>query len=367
VLESYRRVTSSGNFIPEIDGLRFFAIASVFIFHLTGDILKHSPADAVPRLEAGLLFPLTQVLNMGVSLFFAISGFVLALQFAARVPLNKYFQRRLTRLEIPYLLSLVLFFALKVAAGKGNLAELLPHFLASVFYVHNLLFGVPSSINFVAWSLEVEVQFYLLAPVFGCLFAIKRRLIRRMILVGLILLATRLPASKLSLLGYCQYFLAGFLFAELYLSYRERWLRHWTWDVVTVAAGTALLAVSIRGGSIAAWSSPWLIGLLFAGSFRGVLTNRIVTQRWLTTIGGMCYSIYLLHNYLIAGVGMLTERWGADLALATRLFLQFLIIGIPVLLISALYFRFVERPCMRANWPRRLSTRIRIAAAPTPC
>jgi peptidoglycan/LPS O-acetylase OafA/YrhL len=32
---SFRRITSSGTFIPEIDGLRFVAIASVVMHHLT--------------------------------------------------------------------------------------------------------------------------------------------------------------------------------------------------------------------------------------------------------------------------------------------------------------------------------------------
>ena len=32
------RITSSGNFIPEIDGLRFVAIVSVVLFHLYGFI-----------------------------------------------------------------------------------------------------------------------------------------------------------------------------------------------------------------------------------------------------------------------------------------------------------------------------------------
>ena len=42
LLTPFRRVTSSGNFIPEIDGLRFLAIASVFLYHLAGDVMRHS-------------------------------------------------------------------------------------------------------------------------------------------------------------------------------------------------------------------------------------------------------------------------------------------------------------------------------------
>ena len=34
ILSRLKRVTSSGDFVAEIDGLRFFAIAAVFVFHL---------------------------------------------------------------------------------------------------------------------------------------------------------------------------------------------------------------------------------------------------------------------------------------------------------------------------------------------
>src|SRR5277367_4309129 len=79
-LEPYQRITSTGAFIPEADGLRFLAILSVFIFHLAGDVLRHSPGAPPPT---GWIFATTQVLSFGVPLFFAISGFILGAPFAA--------------------------------------------------------------------------------------------------------------------------------------------------------------------------------------------------------------------------------------------------------------------------------------------
>ena len=58
----------------------------------------------------------------GVELFFVISGFILGLPFAAHylkgaapVSLRKYYLRRLTRLEPPYIVALLVLFIL--AAG----------------------------------------------------------------------------------------------------------------------------------------------------------------------------------------------------------------------------------------------------------
>ena len=39
---------------------------------------------------------------------------------------------------------------------------------------------------------------------------------------------------------------------------------------------------------------------------------------------------------------------------ATRLSVQFLLMSPVVLLIGGLYFRWVERPCMRPDWPQQL-------------
>src|SRR5690349_457011 len=173
-LEPYRRITSTGQFIPEIDGLRFLAIFSVYIYHLTGVVLRNSPLGYAQSLGSNWLLLVTQILNIGVPLFFVISGFILSLPFAEvhrhlrkPVSLKKYFWRRVTRLEPPYFLCLFLFFILKIAGHRGTAVSLLPNLIASIFYVHNPIFGRPSDIDFVAWSLEVEIQFYILAPLLG--------------------------------------------------------------------------------------------------------------------------------------------------------------------------------------------------------
>jgi peptidoglycan/LPS O-acetylase OafA/YrhL len=367
-LAPYRRITSSGQFIPEIDGLRFIAILSVYIYHLAGDVLRHTPDSQVLALHGYWLFSVTQILNIGVPLFFVISGFILGLPFAAGhlrrqrpVPLKKYFLRRLTRLEPPYLLCLLLFFALKVLAGRGAAGLLLPHLGASVLYVHNLLYGAPSVINFVAWSMEIEIQFYLLAPVLALIFAVSKASVRRSLLVAGLLLATAVSklvwghaALELSLLGYAQYFLAGFLLVEIHLSGGLQRPAIWLWDLVSICGWPLLLALLVRGANVADWVAPWLILLLYVAAFRGLGMNRFVANAWIATIGGMCYSIYLLHNYVIAGTGLLTERFFADYPFEIRLLLQFALITPAVLAVGALYFRAVERPCMRPDWPQQL-------------
>jgi peptidoglycan/LPS O-acetylase OafA/YrhL len=371
-LEPYQRITSSGRMIPEIDGLRFLAIFSIFIFHLAGDLLRHSMPGYSDTLRSNALFRVTQILSVGVPLFFVISGFVLSLPFALAqhqigkpVSIRKYFWRRITRLEPPYVLCLLLFFLMKVAAARGMAGQLWPHLLASVAYLHNAAFARPSDINIVAWSLEIEVQFYILAPLMASVFLIGNTRLRRSVLAALVFAATavsalvfRDPRLQLSLLGYGQYFLVGFLFTEAYLSCRGERRRQWVWDLVSVVGWSLLLLLLVSNSNPGRWIMPWLILILYLAAFHGVAMNHFVSNPWIVTIGGMCYTIYLLHNYIIAGIGILTERLHPGGGFAVRLSVHFLLISPIVLMISALYFRFVERPCMRPDWPIRARTRM---------
>jgi len=40
ILKKFGRITSSGDFVPEIDGLRFFAVISVVLFHINEYLLS---------------------------------------------------------------------------------------------------------------------------------------------------------------------------------------------------------------------------------------------------------------------------------------------------------------------------------------
>lgn len=266
----------------------------------------------------------------------------------------------MTRLEPPYILCLVLLVLAKLAFVKGSVTQYLPHFLASAFYLHNSIYGTFSSINVVAWSLEIEVQFYVLAPLLAAAFFIRSREFRRLIMCLLVIGATGLsqmvrgePRLALSLLGYSQYFLVGLLFADFHTTADGPAEPKWKWDFISVIGWPMLLVALCLVPVVAVWIAPWLILILYHAGLRGPVFNSFFANPLIATIGGMCYSIYLLHNYLVYGLGTITESpfrtWGFE----ARLAVQFLLMAPIVLLVSALYFRFIERPCMRPDWPRR--------------
>ena len=377
---SLRRHTSSGLYVPELDGLRFVAILSVFIYHLSGDVIRHNP-PGVPE-PTSTFYILAERLNIGVPLFFAISGMILGLPFArfwlkggSKVSLKRYFLRRVTRLEPPYVITLLLFFVLKYLGDRGTIAEMLPHLGASLIYLHSLIFHELSSINSVGWSLEVEVQFYILAPLLAMVFAIRNGWLRRMIIGAAISLAAisspwaadsglaRLdPADwikHLSLAGNIQYFLTGFLLADFFLLMPPSSRRSGRWDLVTLVGWPLLGFLLVAAPQVAFTALPVAILLLYAAVFYGPLSNRAFGTVWVASIGGMCYSIYLLHNYAIALLGFGTERIGQTLPFEARFAIQMLLMGPVILVVSICFFRLIEQPCMRPDWPARLLALVR--------
>jgi peptidoglycan/LPS O-acetylase OafA/YrhL len=379
-LARFSRVTGSGAFIPEIDGLRFLAIALVVLFHLTVGLAIKAPATYTAPPGDLLALVASQGYH-GVELFFVISGLILALPFAAHhltgqrvVPLGQYFLRRVTRLEPPYMLCMVLAFLGLVLVKGRSASELLPHLGASLLYLHNLIYGAETPIDNVAWSLEIEIQFYLLVPVLAGVFAIQPRWLRRAVIAlaaaASAVLAWWLIAPEtrawLSILRFLHFFLMGFLLADVLLvDWKGRPATSPAWDLATLLGWPLLLALWTLGrGTLGeALGFPAVAFLLAVAAFRGPWTNRVLTTPWLTTVGGMCYSIYLLHNPLLGAVLTVTSRLAPTGRWALDVLVQ-LALTLPAVLVPAgLYFVLVERPCMQRDWPRRLLAAARFSRA----
>jgi peptidoglycan/LPS O-acetylase OafA/YrhL len=366
------RVTSSGKFIPQIDGLRFIAITLVLMFHLRGYVLEKLPVHFAS--EQSRLARLLEHGSAGVELFFIVSGFILAVPFASYhlkkarpVNLKAYFLRRLTRLEPPYIICLLLLFLLFIITKHYSPWELLPHLAAGLFYAHSLIYQQNNILDTVMWSLEIEVQFYLLTPLLTNVFAIPGKVRRRSMIVIAILLCVAaqwllMPAEgwlRATVLNYLQYFLVGFLLADIFLlDWDESSRAEWSWDLVSLAGWPLLFQVWCFP-DVSRWVFPLLAFLLYCAAFRGLYTKRVLSHPLLTSIGGMCYTIYLLHYPLIGAFGKFTARFVAGNSFTLNLLLQTALLVPIVLFFSIIYFLLIEKPCMRKDWPEQLQCKIR--------
>jgi peptidoglycan/LPS O-acetylase OafA/YrhL len=357
----FRRITGGGVFIPQIDGLRFVAIASVVAFHLYAQLVRYKGVAAGGLAGFGLRHG-----DRGVSLFFVISGFILGVPFASRwltnappVKLGKYFFRRLTRLEPPYILNLLLCFFLLVSVNHVSFRSLVPHLLASMVYGHNFIYGTPSTVNPVAWSLEVEVQFYCLVPMLALIFVVPSKNIRRclmlvaMLVIGLAQLRwmnSEVGSGRFTIAYYLQFFIAGFVLADIYLT--EARTVHWGWDWVSFAGWP--LVFLLDSPSFYRVGMPFVVIAVYIAAFRGQTASRVFRWPALTIVGGMCYTIYLLHFTVIAAVTRFVPH---------RAEMEIVILFIPVailaiLLSSAVYYLLIERPCMDKHWPTQLASAV---------
>lgn len=367
------RITSSGRFIPEVDGFRFVAILPVVIQHISERVQRYSEIQWAQPIKQDSVAFLASRGTIGVYIFFAISGFILSLPFAKyrlqggkKISLKYYFWRRVTRLEPPYIIWMTVFLLVLLIQGTYGISELLAHFGASIFYLHNIVFGEYSLINPVAWSLEIEIQFYLLAPLLAFLFfSIRLRWLRRMVLLGAIFLLIGLQhqlgwyqsTAKLTILCQLQHFLVGFFLTDLYLTESREKPRssHWLFDGLAVVSLFVLaFSWSEEGLKNVIFSTTLII--LFLTAYHGKFSLRMLRNPWITAIGGMCYTIYLIHLPLIEGLIRLTKHLTFTNIFSINLLLQFLLMTPIILAFSILGFLLLEKPCMDKHWPKKLSS-----------
>jgi peptidoglycan/LPS O-acetylase OafA/YrhL len=146
-----------------IDGLRGIAALLVLVFHIWHNAGLSEVAKSFPRwLDATFM-----TFGNGVDIFFVISGFVIAhsIRNMTVTPARaaNFALRRQIRLDPPYWVCTFVALALTFVASRKNPALVhLPSahaVAANIFYLQGFL-GLPN-IDPVAWTLCLEVQFYI--------------------------------------------------------------------------------------------------------------------------------------------------------------------------------------------------------------
>ena len=376
------------NNFPLFDGLRALAALSVLAFHASyfaGIGVTDSP-----------LKPYTGRLEVGVSIFFVISGFLLYRPFVrARLDdeppprTGAYAWRRFLRIVPGYWVALTVV-ALWLGVPDVFTPSGIPTFygFAQSYSSDTLLGGIGQ-----AWSLCVEVAFYAFLPLWALVMRrVGRRSDRRRAFVqelgGLLLLvlasiaykvwaleqapasSLRSPPYMLSLPGYLDQFAIGMLLAVLSVWYAGRSALPPALGVIRrvpglawVGAGIAFWAVStqigLNGGLLQSLTTRTFferhalyavvaLGLVlpavFAEPRRGV-PGRLLSTRIAVYLGLVSYGVYLYHDAVVRQVtdSIDPSLSGVGLRFATNLALG--IAGAVVL--ASLSYYLVERPALR--------------------
>lgn len=381
ILAPFQRKTSSGRYLPEVDGLRCLAVLMVVLFHLHGFFTTYDEPSTVPELvNSGAGESLRYLPNafigrgwFGVQIFFVISGLVLSLPYAAhylrgesRPLVRNYFRRRLIRIEVPYFIALTFSLGVALLYGSEGFWDQLPHYAAGLIYAHAFFFdGEMNPILHVAWTLELEVQFYIMVPLLCRVFALGKIARRSVLVVAIVAVDFLAKGSdqgisrviwQFTVLGQLEWFLCGLLLADLYLSPGLSGIRE----------SGGLRKVDLLG--IVAWivvfvlidftfpitPRPFVLLLAFWCVLAGRHLGALFRNRWLTSIGVMCYTIYLFHNFfihVIIGPHILNklvpvEKGNWPLNALILLFFA----GIVIILCGFVYL-IVEKPFARGRLP----------------
>jgi len=354
-------------YYPALTGLRAVAAYLLFFHHFRPLALN----EGWPKLVLGQLY-------VGVSLFFVLSGFVLATRYQQRVRLSgnwwrAYFWQRTARIYPTYLLLNTTVLARiywPVAAGK------LGHTVLLVFLSESLLRGFSSTLKYVGlpqgWSLTPEECFYMSLPLLLVLW--QRRGIRGAIgfALGVLLLGLGLTAvcqGRPALHGFfgSYYHLFNFTFFGRVLEFMlgaglARWwggrpsneATGWPWRTLT---GGILIVGTIA--TLASFNSPrhWYEGneylptiglnlVVFPAGVALLLAGLLAERSWLRAglatsllqaLGRSSYFFYLLH------IGLLSIWWHDRFGWGRHTGLQFL----ATVLLAELGYRYFERPVHR--------------------
>jgi len=321
----------AGARIRVLDALRGIAILAVLAHHyLTRYAPPHHPynlygyATDYPRwLDLGA---------RGVQFFFIISGFVIFMTLGRCRHLVEFWLRRLARLYPAYIVASAI--TLLVTASFGP-----PDFRRGLFdYLVGLTFLTPfvSSARLVEpayWSLIVEIQFYFWISVIYAT-AGRRFIGAWAAFVGLGALLSVLGhipgwhllgsiARQVLLVDHVPYFTAGMIAFQAWSGRREG-TRLW--------GAVALLAYAATAEHLSVPAALVDAGMLvlFLAFVRGQLEWLAI--RPLLFVGGISYSLYLVHQYvgvslivLLAGPGRLPDLVAFAIATTLCLLLAYLL------------------------------------------
>ncbi|MFE6054815.1 acyltransferase family protein [Kitasatospora sp. NPDC056446] len=357
--------------LPSLTGLRFWAALLVVLYHLSRKVG-----------ELPVLSPLAWYGRSGVTLFFVLSGFVLAWTYrSGPVPAAVFARRRFARIWPLHLLTTVLSLGADAAIGA---AVPVVAALWSLVLVHP---WAPSTVyggNPASWSLGAEAWFYLLFPVLLRVLAPRRRawlpLAVLCALLGPALWAAGalLPADPVLrnwLLGYLPLtrtpqFVLGVVVG---LAARDGLLPRLRlapaaaavvlWHLALVPWHAAVPDALWYGPYDASQSvpAPLFAALLVAAAQRDAAGTapRLLAGRTAVRLGEWSYAWYLVHEIGIRCRLAVLGRPAPGLA---TLGVWLLSAGAS-LAVAAVLYRLVERPCERLL---RGAPRGRDAAAPLP-
>lgn len=274
-------------------------------------------------LNSLLFFPLEALIqagSTGVSYLFIMSGYVMTLVYfrpGEKFDLLSFWRNRFIRLYPLYIfalfLTLIYYYDAFITVKPQKI-------LANIFIVQSWIPAYAQSFNFVAWSMTVEIFFYLFFPFF--VMWAYRQSTRRLIWFAMIVWAVNMLIYQTLLIGlvetnrdlvyyfppvYFGSFVMGVVGGIWYLRIGrdENLSSAKRFAVLTLSflllAGYTILATYYIPAlphllnTITGFLAPLLILFIVALSLDETIISRTLSRPFFATVGELSYAVYILH------------------------------------------------------------------------
>lgn len=333
-----------------LDIVRFFAAFWVMSFHyllgLSGDLSWYRYG------------------NLGVPLFFIISGFVIS-QSIQGVTLTKFALGRFIRLFPLFWIICTLTYIFTLLMPNGDPVRFGEYLVSMTMLGDKFgsLIGLPALVDPAYWSLTVELIFYSMIGLFVYLFGWRRV---HYFFWGWLLVSAfsyffnldQLFFFKTLLVRHASYFIFGGALAVI-MTHRDTLVSH-TKKVCDYALLflTGMYSTFISFKALPPYMSPHpldntIVMLLHPVFFLGVLlcvycsryVQSLKVQKWLLVLGGLTYPLYLVHQT----VGKTLLEYFEEIGTPTLR-----VIGVMIVVMGISYIFYVQDKKIRGYLRRRL-------------
>ncbi len=335
--------------ILPMEGIRGMAVFLVFLVHyvsVTQGWLLEGSATATAAKHVHSLG------NIGVDLFFVLSGFLIyGMLIKSKRPLGKYAWRRVERIyptfTVVFIMYLVLSYLMPSASRIPEDTSEAAIYILQNFLLMPGIFDIPAIIT-VAWSLSYEAFYYILVPVVVTLHGMRKwpakvRALSIFVLSVALFWYFAVAGGQSRLLM----FVPGILMYEII---SNQWIRKMP-PLGLPAFIVALVAIPwMHAIGAPGWADyPVLYVLFFLFCLECCLDNsataRLFTWRPMRWLGNMSYSYYLIHGLGLKFMFLVFARLHPAAGQDTVLFWDMLLPWFAFTLVpSALLFIFVEKP-----------------------
>jgi peptidoglycan/LPS O-acetylase OafA/YrhL len=340
------------NTLISIDILRAIAAFGVFSYHqhICTLIARYTGLHIIEKID-------TFGAEFAVPLFFLISGYCIHLSNvkhladSKKLPLKEYYKRRLLRIYPPYLAALL--FSIAVNYFTYNYLPATSDIIIHLFVLQGFTIPYFNTINLVLWTISIEIAFYLIYPIFYYI-RLKYGVIKALLFALLVSSVSIGYFSTVRVLSLPQYYCVfniwfawccGAFLADK-STFNPADIKKPIYIFIYLIIITAFIAVHTIPNklytiyyqlNILIWTGPLV---LITAKESWLIKHCSVFTKVITAIGLSSYSLYLLHEPLIALKNYLGHRFLPEN-------LQFAGISIGAILIPVITwysFKYIEKP-----------------------